>query len=487
MKKRKELVLLLFIIAAFIITRSFTCFNDYFLLDDFDHIRDAKSLYAHAVIPFKGPNLAGNSACIPGGGYYILLSIPALLFDKPMEFDLYSAALMLCAAVYFLYTVRKHYGSPSMFVTASLLLFSPRIMMMESGTWNPYYAAMLSLVLASMLLEVFSGKDDPVLLFLLLPLSALMSQLHFTAFFYLPLVLAVYFLFFTGGLIKSTFWLGISGAALLYIPYLASELGNHFQNTLAILSMGKTQSAASFPVLSYLLLFPALDIVLNGYMSEVFRFLGQMPRYAAWPAGAVYFASLVLSVSAAVYSVAALFGIKNLSETDRGALIFFFLVIGGLIFGFTVFRIPSLPTHYYLPVFAFAFFPLLLLLRRLEDMPAIIDNIKYASSVIFTAGGSVLDLLFPNSYRTVEPPRQYGYVNALLDDAAGRPFQVRTEYKKVFYEITAKELLHRQWNEKDGAPLKYAIDKKINLTNTGPADRIYGDDRMALYRIGTGL
>jgi hypothetical protein len=483
MKQRKELLLLLFIIAAFIITRSFTCFNDYFLLDDFDHIRDAKSLYAHAVIPFKGPNLSGNSACIPGGGYYILLSIPALLFDTPLAFDLYSTALMLCAAVFFLYTVRKHYGPPAMFIAASLLLFSPRIMMMESGTWNPYYAAMLSLVLAAMLLEVFSGKDNPVLLFLLLPLSALMAQLHFTAFFYLPLILAVYFLCFYRGRNKKYFWLGISGAALLYVPYLLSELGNHFQNTLAILSMGKSGSA-SFPVLSYLLLFPTLDIVLNGYMSEVSNFLGLVPWYAAWPAGAVYFASLILSVSAAVYSVAALFRIKKLNETDRGALIFFFLVIGGLIFGFTAFRIPSLPTHYYLPVYGFAFFPLLLLLRRLEGAPAIIDNIKYAPPVIFTAAGSALAIYYflivigPSSL-----PRQYGYVNALLDDARGRPFQVRTEYKKVFYEITAKELLHREWNEKDGAPLKYIIDKKINLTNTGPADRIYGDDRMALYRI----
>ncbi len=479
---KKEFVLLLFFIAAFIATRSVTWFNNYLMLDDVDHFLEAKRIFSSFSVPAVGPGLAGTGARIPGGGYYELLAIPALLFDSPLYFQIYSAALMLCASVFFIWTVRKHFGAAAMSVTASLLLFSPRMMQMESGMWNPYYAAMLSLVLASMLLNIFSGKDSPLSLFLLLPLSALISQVHFTAFFYLPLILAVYIVFFYKGKNKKFFWYGLSGAAALYLPYLLSELGSRFGNTAAILSMHNGAAGFSFPVLSYMLLFPSLDFMMSGYMSEGIKFLSKIPWYALWPALPVYAASLVLPAAAFIYCISAFFRKPGLSGAGYGASVFFLLVLGGLVFAFMVFGIPANPIHYYFPVFAFAFFPPAVFLERIEKNMR--RNIMLLLSAVFITAGSVLSLYyFADVIRPFSISRQYGYINAILDNAEGRPFAVRTEYEKYFYEVTAREILHRKWNENDSSSLKYAIDKKENLTNTGPADRIYGDDLMGAYRL----
>ena len=480
---KKEFFLFLFLIAAIAATRSYTWFNNYLMLDDVNHILDARVIYSHMAIPVMGPSLAGRGAYIPGGGYYILLSIPALLFSQPVGFFIYSAVLMICSAAFFLFTISRHYGTSVMLLLASLLLFSPRMMLMESGMWNPYYAVMLSLILASILIEIFSGRDDPLLLFLLLPLSALMSQVHFTAFFYLPLILAVYFIFFYRGRNSSYFWLGTIGAVLIYLPYLFTEIGNHFHNTLAILSM-REGTGPSFPVLSYLLLFPSLDFMISGYISDGLRFLATLPWYALWPLTAVYIISLVLTTSAFIYCVWALFKERDLNRLDKEVLKFYFLVLGGLVFAFTVFGIPSYPTHYYYPAYSFSFFPMLLLFRRISQTTGKLNNLKTAASALFITAGSILSLYyFVNVISPFSLPRQYGYINALLDDANGRPFDIRTEYEKFFYEHTARDILHRAWNEKPGAVLRYIIDKKVNLTNNGTMVRIYGDDLMGLYRV----
>ncbi len=493
MKLNRNFVLLSFLIIAVIATRSYTLFNNYMLLDDLNQFLEAKKLYSTLTLPVTGPSLSGSSALIPGGGYYLLLAIPGLLFNKPVLFSFYTGILMLSACALFLFSVRKHYGNSAALVVASLLLFSPRMFTMESSLWNPHYAVILSLIMASILIEIFSGKDHPILLFLLLPLSALMSQVHLTAFFYLPEILAVYFLFFYRGRNRGYFWLGIIGAVLLYLPYLGSEISNGFSNTRAVLA-AKGDMKISIPILTYLILFPSLDVMASGVIPVGMAILMKVPWFLIVFSLPVYFLSLVFSASSYVFFAGGLYKIVfrkdivkftgEISQIDRNLLIFFTLVAVGLSASFLIFGIPSHPIHYYYPIYAFSFFPVMLLLRRLSDFRVFNRVLAPVAAVIFIIAGSELGVYdFFHGIRPYSMSRQPGYVIALLKDAGGRNFSIKTEYQTHFYELVATELLHEKWNFKENADLKYILDKKENMTNTGQAVLLYGDDRMGLYRL----
>jgi hypothetical protein len=480
MKKtfKKELLMILLLAAAVVGTRSYTWFNAYFSSDDVDNILEARDIYASGRFPVMGPHMSSSPVKIPGGGYDLLLSIPALLNASPQVFYIYSAVLILGAAALFLFTIKRHYGKWAAFTIASLLLFSTRFVLFEAGMTNGCYEIMLSMVLASILMEVFSGNEKPLLLFLILPLAALMAQVHIPSIFYIPLTLAAYFIFFYRGRNRSFFWLGITGAALLYVPYLVSEIGNHFSNTLGMLSSGPLQKGASFPALSYLLLFPSLDFMISGYISDGLRFLSMLPWYALWPLAAVYLASLGLAVWSLVFCVTALLRKGLPDDMDRRLLTIYFLTMASLILSFTIFRVPSYPTSYYYSAYAFSFFPLLVLLRRLNA------RLLLRASIAFIIGGSALTLYyFAYLVTPISIGMRYGYVNAMLDDAAGRPFEVRAGDDHYLYQAIAGRILHRQWNEKAGAALIYIIDKEGNHTNTGPARLIFGNGRMGLYRL----
>ena len=481
---KKELLMILLLAAAVAGTRSYTWLNAYFSSDDVNNILEAEDIYASGMIPVTGPHMSSSAVKVPGGGYDLLLSVPALLRASPQAFYIYSAILMLGAAALFLFTIMRHYGKWPAFTVASLLLFSTRFVLFEAGMTNGCYEIMLSMALASLLMEVFSGNEKPLLLFLILPLAALMAQVHFPSFFYIPLTLAAYFIFFYRGRNRAYFWLGIAGAALLYVPYLISEIGNHFSNTQGMLTSGTGQKGASFPALSYLLLFPSLDFMISGYISDGLRFLSMLPRYALWPLTAVYLASLGLAVWALVYCIRALFGKDLKDDIDRRLLILYFLTMASLIFSYTVFRVPSYPTSYYYSAYAFSFFPILVLLRRLYGKKGFLKSLLLPLSIVFIIGGSALTLYyFVYLVAPISIGMRYGYVNAMLDDAAGRPFEVWAGDDHYLYRIIAGRILHRRWNEKPGSALIYIIDKEADLTNTAPAELLFGNGRMGLYRL----
>lgn len=48
---------------------------------------------------------------------------------------------------------------------------------------EPHYAVILGLLLSVIIMEIMSGNDHPLLLFLLLPLSCLMGQCHLSIIF----------------------------------------------------------------------------------------------------------------------------------------------------------------------------------------------------------------------------------------------------------------------------------------------------------------
>lgn len=54
-------------------------------------------------------------------------------------------------------------------------------------------------------------------------------------------------IFFYKGKNAKFFWLGIIGGALLYLPYLMSEMGNGFDNTGKMLTLSKNSSGIVIP------------------------------------------------------------------------------------------------------------------------------------------------------------------------------------------------------------------------------------------------
>ncbi len=502
--RKKNVQYLLFLMVIIITAasiRSYTLFNNYMGGDELNHCNEARQYAAAHQLPVTGPGLYGSGARIPGGAYYTILSLCGAFTGQPQVFYLYSFTLFMLASLVFLLILNRRYGTLPALIIAGFMLISPTFLGMESRIWNPNFAALFSLLLAAVLIEIFSGNNHPLLMFILLPLSVIIGQCHLSALFYLPLALMIYFTFFYRGPHKAYFWAGIAGAVLLYVPYMISELYNGFQNTRSILALSGGVKDIRFPILTFLIILPTIDMTtLNSgdFMVSIKRFL-EMPWYLVVFVFPALFASILFSISSFIYTFTLL--IKNignnkkdkpgiiLNETDIHMIRFTFILFAVLALVFIILRLPPWSPHYYYPVYAFCFIPLIYGIRFITDglkwkeIPVIAVSLW-----IMVSGALAAYSFFSREYEPISVNNQVKYTKVLLDDAAGRPFSFKPPETEGFYKNIAETLLKREWKSRQDSPLRYFLGEtehlkekdKLELQNS----TLLMEDRwMKVYRI----
>lgn len=502
--KKNNTLYFLFLLMIIVISaaiRSYTLNNNYMWEDELNHFIEARNYSASHQIPVIGPGLYGTGARIPGGAYFGILSLFGYLSNQPIVFSWLSFSLFLFASLVFIWTIKKCYGTFPALIIMGFMLASPTFLGMESRIWNPNFAALFSLLLVSCLLEIFSGNDHPILMFILLPLSAVIGQCHFSAIFYLPLALIIYFIFFYRDRNRVYFWLGIAGAVLLYIPYLMSELNNGFENTRKILTLSSDKGELRFPVLTFLFLLPSIDMTsLNSgeFLVSMKDFLA-MPWYLVifvFPAAII---SILFSALSFIYTFILILKTsgKNkiskvkilFSEMDSQIIRFTFLLIGVMTLVFMIFKFPSESPHYYYPVYAFCFIPLLYGIRYFTD------NLKWRHTIVMVlslwimiSGALASYTFFKQAYEPISITNQIKYSQMILDDSSGRTFTFKPPQREYFYKTIASVILKRDWKSAPNAGLIYYITGIESLTDQDKlalkeASLLSSNNWIKLYRI----
>lgn len=260
--------------------------------------------------PLLGTQITDGAGRLPGPTFLYLMALPLLLFRGPEAQFLFVEVLGAFTAALFWQAMRKPFGERGALFAGVLFALSPWAALYADRTWNPN---VMPFFVTLGLLAALRVRNNPASRWLVafLPLCAVMAHLHMSA----PVAWAALAVVVWPSLRRwprRHLWIGLSLAALLYLPLVANELATGFGNTRNILAEtvgAKERHPTSFlwiPV--YALRFLTLDVTyheLTGYWGgpdEVAclkaAFLGSPPR-PLHPLRALAFgASLLLALTA---------------------------------------------------------------------------------------------------------------------------------------------------------------------------------------------
>jgi 4-amino-4-deoxy-L-arabinose transferase-like glycosyltransferase len=215
----------------------------------YDQARDA--LYIKRILVEHKLRLIGTQSSIPGlftGPAYYYLMAPFLWFFKlnPVGIDIGTAiiGIVTVGLVYFLVKTFTR-DQFSALVIAFLYSLQPQIVSQSRFAWNPNTMPFFCLLFIGGLFWV--GNKDSLGWLLVLPVLAILCQLHYSAVCLMP-VLILFILIFRKK-IKPDKWLVVSFLLFLLImlPLLFFELRHEFINTKAVLGYLKGGAIGEIP------------------------------------------------------------------------------------------------------------------------------------------------------------------------------------------------------------------------------------------------
>lgn len=173
-----------------------------------------------------------------------LLAPPYLLSDSPVLATSYVGLLNVIAVGLVTLLARRYYGVAPAIAAGALY---------AAGLWAVHFSRKLwaqemlplfvALAIGSALLGFLDGKRWAQLAHL--PLLAIAGQIHYGAFFLIPISLFLLLVGWRRRTVRREFWLGLPLAALIFVPYLAGALRDNLFSPDALARAFTRDSAAA--------------------------------------------------------------------------------------------------------------------------------------------------------------------------------------------------------------------------------------------------
>lgn len=235
-ERKWEVFLLVLIIAGGVFLRTYH-FSDW-LLFEIDQTYDTR-IVSNAIengignLPLLGPTAGGGRALRLGPAFYYMEYASALIFgNTPVGHAALVLILSILAIPLFYIFIRKYFDTT--LTLALLALFSMSVYLVLYGrfSWSPNVLPFLILFSFYALLRSVSETETKRDFWFLVAIAsiAITSQIHFNAFFTVPLI-AVLFLFYKRPLFKPRTWLTAIGiVVIIYAPMILSDISTKGEN-----------------------------------------------------------------------------------------------------------------------------------------------------------------------------------------------------------------------------------------------------------------
>lgn len=217
----------------------------YFLYDEAFFWNEAYRVFHELYFPVYGPFVSETVPKVftPGGGLYLVLSIPFVLSADPRWGIAWLILLSGFSLIYLDFVFRKISTNPVFrFFTVSMLTWSVWHAHLLSRIWNVHLYWLSSVMLFASVLKWIHRKNSALDLVLIGVFSALSCQIHAGGVLILIACFLTYWTYRSNQIkLKDVLWIGC-GFTLMYFPYLIYELLHGFPNETAILHLQKRQS-----------------------------------------------------------------------------------------------------------------------------------------------------------------------------------------------------------------------------------------------------
>lgn len=223
------------LILLFITISIYTLPNSMYLADQAEHFSRALDYITLQDLTPLGPNISGTQAHIPGPAYYLLISLPLLIYKSPFSSVLIIILLHTLAMILWEVQGRKcGLNSNFRFIVILIGGFSWAAIAFSTHIWNPNLFFIITTLIFISFLKIKSNTASGWWV-VLLPVVSVAPQFHLTGLIYWPFVIIMCLLFKLAPRGKY-FVYGILFAIIIWIPYLSYEIVTSFHNTKAMLS-----------------------------------------------------------------------------------------------------------------------------------------------------------------------------------------------------------------------------------------------------------
>lgn len=385
-----------------------------------DEGRDVLVVYniLHGHLTLLGPTSSVGGFFL-GPIYYYFMAPFLLLFNYDPVGPAIGVALVGIATVWLLYEICFRFFGQRVAIFASLLYaVSPLIVAYSRSSWNPNPLPFVALF--TLFCLYFATIKSSLRLFLICGiLLGIAMQLHYLALF-LGAVIFVYILFTTlyKSIVKNSIIILFKKYLIFFIgflvgwsPFLAFEIRHGFLDFKSIsnfiLQSGNTGATDNFFVVVY-------DVFFRLFGRVVFAF--PSPEQFHWFSKLILNSWIALVLLFAVCSTFLLFlkFYKSLSKKDdnfyKYTLLFFWLLIGILLFGFYK---KAIYDYYFAFLFPLPFILVAIFLDKIYENKIYITKIsKYLAIILF----SIIFLLnFQGIPFRYEPNRQLNQMRTIAD------------------------------------------------------------------------
>lgn len=217
-------------------------------------INDELSAYEYALRYLAGDQQAQylgqpffRGGQVPGPFWTIFWVILLKLGSGSVPMAIIWMSFFNAIAILLIYLLAKQFFNSRYTLLATLIFaLGPWPVYYSAGMWNPMPLVVFGGVLFLLLLKVTKNESSQAV-FWVCVVSAILPQFHMNSIFYIPAVLLLLYAM-PVKLNQKWFALGVVAGCLLYIPYIAGEAINGWENTLKILA-GENNKGFSFSVL----------------------------------------------------------------------------------------------------------------------------------------------------------------------------------------------------------------------------------------------
>lgn len=460
-------------------------------VDFTSHFYDMKKYYESGQIPVTGArfymgSLNDESAPrVPGGFFYIHYLICYILGGKNLEYArVYNLISMLIPALIFLFWIFKRFGITIGSILSTLVLMNVYYFYTNMIFYNPNITLSLSFLFLALFGEYAAQKKSFLPAILLFPILALMGQAHFAVYYgIVPSVIAYLIVRY-----KKTrknlipLIIGVFISFLTYLPYLAYEIRNNFENLKKMIHMSSTfqlRNVFPFPQVHSLFMFPTNEFSVmynaNNLKKIIDFYLIENP-YISFVAP-ILIISIIFSLFAVIFSIAKYFQNKEwkicydseesasktiLKETFLLFLIYFpttiiiTIAVNGIAGQF----------RYHYGAFALSFIPITYFLFYLKTHNK--ENLILIVLIFFILNTFAMNFNIITFYKKNQKPHTWkNYretVKSISEDSKGEEFTIINE-NVYFTEMGIAYSKTGSWNEVSNAKVIYYVQRTENHTN----------------------
>jgi len=236
-KTRKWEVILLFVIITLGIFLRTYHFSDW-LLFEIDQSYDTR-IVSEAVgsgignLPLLGPTAGGGRALRLGPAFYYMEYVSAMIFgNTPTGHAMLILISSLLAIPLFYLFVRKYFSVALSLSLVTIFSLSVYLVLYGRFSWSPNILPFLVLLsLYALLRSVSDTEANRDRWFLIATTAiALTSQIHFNAFFTVPLVAIIFLLYKRPRFNWKTWIIAVGIVTLIYSPMILSDISTHGEN-----------------------------------------------------------------------------------------------------------------------------------------------------------------------------------------------------------------------------------------------------------------